>query len=292
MTKPELVFLGTSCGIPTVKRNLPSIAFRYGGSTLLLDCGEGTQRQMMRFRVKCFKVNSIFISHLHLDHFLGMFGLLDTMRLLDRKEGLNVIGPPGISDLLDNRYPYVHVKEIKRAGRVISFTNFSVEAFRNMHNAKDTFGFKIEFNDRIKFYGEKAKLLGIRGPMFKELSRKGKLRIGRRTVKLDDVSYKEKGLKIVYSGDTRPSENTVRHARGADVLIHDSTFLSEETDLAVERFHSTAREAATVAKKAGVKKLILTHISQRYTDANALVEEAKEIFKDTLCAYDGLRIIL
>jgi len=290
MTKPELVFLGTSCGIPTVERNLPSVAMRYNGKVYLFDCGEGTQRQMMRYVVSFYKVEAIFISHLHLDHYLGIFGLLDTLRLMERKEPLTVVCPPGMFDGLEKRYSFLTVKELKKDGEVADFGDFKVDAFHNKHNIKESFGFAIRFKDKQRFYGDKARKLGIKGPMFTKLEEAGKITIGKKTIKLSDVSYTEKGKLFVYSGDTRPCDGVKKAASGADILIHDSTFSSEEQAEAEEKSHSTAAEAAKLARSAKVKELVLTHISQRYKNSKELEEEAKKEIKNVVCAYDGFRI--
>ncbi len=287
---PEIVFLGTSAGIPTADRGLPSFSLIYKGKVYLFDVGEGTQRQMMRFNVRYFKTESVFITHLHTDHFLGLLGLVETLHLLDRRSVLNVYGPPGLKDLVFVRHDFLDITEFDRV-RKVRFNGFYVKPFRVKH-IPNSYGYVIQFDDRIKFDGYRARSLGIRGQMFRELIEKGKIRVGRRTVYLEDVSSVKKGLKIVYSGDTRPCASVVNAAKGADLLIHEASFLESESELAKERRHSTALEAAEVAKKAGVRKLILTHISQRYKDLNIVEKEAKKVFRNTLCAYDGMRITL
>jgi len=283
----EITMLGTASAVPTIKRGLPAIAVRRDGDVFLFDCGEGTQRQMMRFCVSYMKVKAIFISHLHLDHFLGVFGLVETMALNGRAEKLTIYGPAGAKAVF-GRKSFLEIIEID--GKFAqSFEGFTASAFPTGH-AKDSFGFIFEEESRRRFYEDKAKSLGIKGPMFSQIMAKGSLKVGGKTIKLKDVTYEQKGKKLVYSGDAVANAAVAKAAKGADLLIHEATFCEDRADEAKEAKHATAAQAAMIAKKAGVKKLLLTHISGRYADSAPLLAEAKPIFENTQVAEDGAKI--
>jgi ribonuclease Z len=283
----EVTMLGTSCAVPTVQRNLSSVAVRRDGDVFLFDCGEGTQRQMMRFGVSYMKVKAIFITHLHLDHFLGAFGMIETMGLNGRKEKLSVFAPKGFSEAF-SRKPFVEVAVIGK-GFSVDFGAFSVAAFPTKHS-RESYGFVLEEKEKRRFNEEKAKSLGLRGPMFSEISKKGKLKVGNKTVKLEDVTYVQPGRKMIYTGDSAPCHETVNAAKGADLLIHEATFSDEKKEEAAETRHSTAAQAAEVAKKAGAKRLLLTHLSGRYVETETLLSEAKAVFKNSEVAEDGMKL--
>jgi len=283
----EITVLGTSSAMPTPERSLSCIAMRRDGDIFLFDCGEGSQRQMMRFGVSYMKVRAIFISHLHLDHFLGVFGLLETLRLNGRKEKLTIYAPRGAEGVF-GRKEFLEIKEIDSKWSE-DFGSFSVSAFATKH-AGTSFGFAISEKEKVRFHEEKAKGLGLAGPMFTEIQKKGKLTVAGKVIKLKDVTYSQPGKKIVYSGDSAPCATLTRAAKGADLLIHESTFGSDKEPEAKETSHSTAEDAATCAKKAGAKRLILTHFSGRYADTSQLVAEAKKIFPAVDAAKDGMKI--
>lgn len=283
----SLTFLGTAATIPTADRNLPAIAIK-NRETYLFDCGEGTQRQMIKFKVGYGKVKAIFISHLHLDHFLGIFGLLETLRLSDRKEKLFLFVPRGFKFYQLERYPFLEISYIKE-GLLLDNGEATISAFKT-HHEEESYGFVYEEKERIKFNAEKAHALGIKGILFKKIQEEGYLKIENRIVKLEDISWVKKGKKIVYTSDTLPSEKIISIAKNSNILIHDSTFSNEHSKEAKERFHSTALEAARIAKEANVELLILTHFSNRYKDVKILLEEAKKVFSNTIAAFDGLKI--
>lgn len=286
----EITFLGTSCAVPTVQRNLSSIAVRREGDVFLLDCGEGTQRQMMRFGVSYMKVKAIFITHLHLDHFLGAFGLIETMALNGRAEKLTIYGPIGAKATFGRTKEFVEIVEID--GKISAdFGGFIASSFKVKHS-RDSFGFAFEEKERLRFHEEKAKSLGIKGPMFTKIMKEGKLKIGKKTIKLSDVTYAQPGKKIAYTGDTAPCAETTKAAKGADLLIHEATFAEEKKGEAAEANHSTAQQAAEIAKKAGAKKLALTHISGRYKDTKILLGEAKSVFESVVVAEDGMALVV
>jgi ribonuclease Z len=296
-----LRFLGTSASRPTVERNVSSIAVIREGETLMFDCGEGTQRQMMRYGIS-FALSDIFFTHMHADHMLGVIGLLRTLALQGRTEAMNLYGPPGSEKLLrkaialgsEKQHFPINVIELvppaplKRRG-------YSIVPFAVEHGDRTAVGYQIVEETRLgRFNPEKAKEMGIpEGPLW------GKIHKGE-TVELPDgrsikpselVGPTRPGRRIVLTGDSRPSEGTIAASMGADVLVHEATFATEEAPRALETGHSTAREAAEVAMKAGVKKLVLTHVSARYSrDTSELENEAKEVFPATLIARDGMEI--
>ena len=296
----KITFLGTSGTIPSVNRNHPSIFIQFGSYRFLFDCGEGTQRQMMIAKTGFRNLDHIFITHLHTDHYVGLFGLLETMSLNEREKPLHIYSPN--AEILRHIFEYlgydklnyeVVVKEL-RDGDEVKFENFKIVAFRTEHIAPSLGYALVEKERRGKFDREKAeKVLGIPpGPLYSKLA-KGESIIWKGKLITPDMVLGEKrrGRKVVYTGDTRPCERTVEIARNADVLIHDASFTEDLKDWAVESGHSTAREAAEVAKKANVRKLILTHISARYSkDASALLKEAKEVFENVLIAEDFMSL--
>ncbi len=289
----RVTFLGTSGSVPSVERNSSAIFIQFGSHKVLFDCGEGTQRQMMIAKTG-FKVEAIFITHLHTDHFIGVFGLLETMSLNERKEKLTVYSPhPEFLSSIFRAFGYdelsfpVEVKELKD-GESVRFGNFRIVAFRTDHIVK-SYGYAlVEDERRGKFDREKAEKLGLKpGPVYAKLARGESVVVNGRLITPDMViGRKRPGRKVVYTGDTRPCERVVEVAKNADLLIHDASFTSELEDWAKETKHSTAREAAEVAKRAGVKKLILTHISARYKDDTPLLEEAKSVFENVEVARD------
>lgn len=285
----EITFLGTSGGAPTKDRGMPAIAVKFGPELLLWDCGEGTQRQMMKYKIGYGSINAIMISHPHLDHFLGMYGLLETLKLsLPSPKQIRLIVPHTVDTSLAQRYKFAEINHIK-SGVIYDHHDFTVSAFQVKH-CGGSYGFLIKEKDRRKFHEEKAHSLGLKGKMFREIQKKGSLLVNTKQVLFDEVSYVVPGKKIVYSGDCLPSDSTVKAAEHAELLIHEATFDSSMEKDAEERSHSTITGAAELAKKAKVKQLIITHISPRYSDVIALTEQAQKIFKKSTIAFDGLKI--
>ncbi|MEM3202426.1 MAG: ribonuclease Z [Candidatus Micrarchaeaceae archaeon] len=295
----RVTFLGTSGSIPTKDRSLSTVAIEYNKDLLLFDCGEGAQRQMMIYGVNLYKISSIFLSHMHADHVIGIVGLVRTLEISGRKKSLNVFVPAGqeeeLKKLLGNGdMPSSYKLAIKgiRAGKIFSDDNYSVEAIKLNHSIK-VYGFVFKENERVRFIKDKCARLGIKGKMFSELQKAGSISLNGASIALEDVTYRQKGIKLAYLPDTRPlSKNSkgMESISGADILIHESTYSNSLRKLAIERKHSTSIEAANVAKLAGAKKLILFHMSARYRDASLLENEAREIFPDTVAAYDGMKL--
>lgn len=284
----RITFLGTSASIPTVERGMPSIALR-GKELYLWDCGEGAQRQMMKYKVGFGSVKGIFISHLHLDHFLGIYGLIETLRLSSTfLKPLPVFAPRGFADLLINKWDFLDVREIK-PGELLKDAEGAISAYRVRHS-RESFGFVYEEREKRKFHEQKAHKSGLQGKMFREIQEKGFVKAGSKKIMLEDVSWVQNGKKVVYSGDALPCEATLKAAKNADLLIHEATFTKEYEKEAEERNHTTAAQAAQIAKAAGVKKLALTHLSGRYKDPKPLLDEARKIFPNTFIAEDGMNL--
>lgn len=294
----RLTLLGTSGSTPTKNRGMPGAAIARDGKVYLFDCGEGTQMKMMAHRVNISRVEAIFISHIHGDHVIGIAGLIRTMGLNNRSRPLTIYVPKGqesairsliVFDKAMIQYPIAVVGI--NAGKFYLGTGFTIAAFRLNHQIT-TFGYVFAEDNKRRFIKEKCKALGIKGTMFADLERKGEIKIGKRTIKIGSVTTLQKGKKIVYATDTRPSATTVEAAKDADVLIHEAAYTQKEKKLAVERKHSTAEEAANVAKAARVKMLVLTHLSARQRAPDELAAEARKVFKNTVVGKDGYAIDL
>jgi len=301
-----LTFLGTSAARPTVERGVSALAVMREGETLLFDCGEGTQRQMMRYGVG-FTVADVFFTHFHADHFLGLTGLVRTLALQGRTEPLHLHGPRGAERYLGaalklgvERSTFdVEIHEL-RPGDCLARGEYDLEVIEVRHG-RDALGYAIREHQRLgRFDPERARELGVpEGPLWGRLHRgepveweevgEGGLATRRSADPAVLVGPPRPGRLVVYSGDTRPCESVVAAAEGADVLIHEATFGQEDQDRAKETEHSTALEAAQVALAAKVRRLVLTHLSARYSAIpDVLRDEAREVFRETTVARDGM----
>src|SRR6266705_238029 len=302
----SVTFLGTSASRPTVERNVPGLAVVREGETFLVDCGEGTQRQMMRYGVS-FALNEILFTHFHADHFLGVIGLVRTFGLQGRTDPLHLYGPKGAKRILHealqlgvDRIPFsIEVHEVK-PGVVERTTDngqrrgYEIRAFATEHGAPSVGYALAEHERRGRFDPEKARAAGIpEGPLWGKLSKGETITTddGKRITPSDFVGPKRAGRLLVITGDTRPCASVVAAAQGADLLIHEATFGEEEKTRAKDTNHSTALEAAKVALAAQVKKLVLVHLSARYSVApEELLTEARTVFTETVVAKDGMTV--
>lgn len=301
----KLTFLGTSAGTPSRTRNVTSIALNFvqEGGCWLFDCGEGTQQQILRSPLSLSRIQRIFTTHMHGDHIFGLPGLLSTRSLIDPQASpITIHGPEGLAGFIEcalsasrAHLAYPITVETIAEGMIYQDETREVHCRRLAHGAMPSFGFRIVEKDRIgEFDADQAAALGIpAGPIY------GRLKAGE-SIALPDgrliegrtlVGPSRQGRKLVICGDTGESQNTVHLAQGADVLVHEATFAKAEEERAKSQGHSTSEMAARAARDAGVKALILTHISARYeaqgsTQLPALLEEARAIFPHTYLAED------
>lgn len=292
----DVVFLGTSGSAPTRERALPSVAVVRDGITYLFDCGEGTQRQFFVHSLNVSRVDYIFVSHIHGDHVIGIAGLVRTLAMNGRTRPLTIFVPRGYENGIRALIEFDHATiryriELKgiKAGELLRGNGVTVSAFRLAHSVP-TYGFAFKEDDRMRFDKDKCRRLGIRGTMFSDLQRGKSITVSGRRIALSSVASPHAGKKMVYITDTRPVRPAAPACRGADLMIHEATFDSSLKDYAVERKHSTAEEAARTAKLSGAKRLVLFHISARYKDASALLNEAKRVFAETSIAHDGMKL--
>jgi ribonuclease Z len=307
----KAIFLGTSSGMPTLKRNVSSIAlvFIQKNKLWLWDCGESTQQQIQKTSLKLSKLEKIFISHLHGDHLFGLPGLLASrgLRVGKNQQKIQIFGPEDLDIYLEETLsitktyiPYeIEIKIIPpnlSAGIIWEDEEYIVRYAEVKHNIK-TYAYSVEEKkDRSHFLIDKARRLNVPpGPIYRTLKegKTAQLPNGRIFQGKDFINEIRKGRKIVFCGDTTYCENLLHLAKGADLLIHEATFSQKEEDLAKRNFHSTTAIAAKIAKEAQVKQLILTHISPRYSSNNKLtitesdlLVEAQNVFPDTILADD------
>ncbi|MGC8710643.1 MAG: ribonuclease Z [Candidatus Micrarchaeia archaeon] len=294
----KIIVLGTSGSTPTKTRGMPSVALVREGDVYLFDCGEGTQMRMMQYDVNISRIKAIFITHAHGDHIIGIAGLVRTLALNNRVEPLLIFVPKGYEKVLMSLITFdkamirynIDIRGIG-SGIIMKGKGFLVKAFRLKHSIP-SYGYVFKEDDKRRFIKEKCGKLGIKNEMYSLLEKTGSIKVKGKSVRIEDVTWLQHGKKIVYATDTRPCANTVKASLGADVLIHEATFAENEKKHALLRKHSTAKEAAGVAKKADAKMLVLMHISARYRSPKQLQEEAEAVFKNTVVAKDGYAIAL
>jgi ribonuclease Z len=295
----DVVFLGTAGSSPTAARGVPATLVRRGGERLLVDCGEGTQRQLLQ-STGLVDLEEIFLTHYHADHFLGLPGMLKTFGLRGRDLPLTIYGPPGLRAMVNALKPVIGRtpfelrlveldpnEELERDG-------YRIAAFNVRHRVQ-AYGYALIEDERPgRFDAEAAQQLGVRnGPDFGRLQRGETVTAANgEEVRPEQVlGAPRRGRKLVLSGDTAPSDMTLAVAHGADLLVHEATFSVEEADRAHETGHTTARAAALLAEEAEVEMLALTHLSPRHP-AGALRAEAREIFPNTIVPRDFDRVDL
>jgi len=284
----SLFFAGTAGSVPTARRGLPALLLRAGGDRLLFDCGEGTQQQLLR-SVGLPELDAIFITHYHLDHWLGLLGTLKTFDLGGRERPLSIYGPPGLRALMNamrpawGRVSYALALEELDPHEDVAFDGYAISPFPVEHRVR-AYGYAFVEDDRPgRFDAEAARRLGVaEGPDFGRLQR-GEA-VGDVTPE-QVVGETRPGRRIVYSGDTAPCQAVEVHAHRADVLVHEATFLSDERARARETSHSTAAQAAEVARDAGVRLLALCHLSTRYFPREVR-DEARAVFPATVVPRD------
>ena len=294
----KIVFLGTSAMQPTKERGLSSILFSYGFENILIDCGEGTQRQMKVWGLKPTKLTRVLISHLHGDHIFGLPGLLHYLKANEYTGTLEIYGPRGLNEVFNHMVgfagrPEINVK-VNEIDEGIFFKNedFALEA-KKLNHTVTCYGYNILENEKRKINIAYLKKFGLtKHPLLGKLQRGEGIVWNGKKITVKEGTIAMKGKKVTFICDTKFDERCIELAKNADLLIAEATFLEDKKDKADEYKHLTAKQAALIAKKANVKKLVLNHFSQRYKDANEIKKEAAAVFKNTECSRDFMELTL
>jgi ribonuclease Z len=296
MTQLRIIFLGTGGSWPTIYRNVSSLAVKRGSEILLFDCGEGTQRQFQKSNLSYMQISNIFITHFHGDHFLGLPGLIQTMQLNEREQPLHIYGPRGMEKLTNQllslgyfRPSYEIIAHELNNKDAVEFDEYLIHVLQVNHNVP-AFSYCIEERQCPGMFNKpKALKLGIpEGPLFSKLQHGQTITLanGKKITPEMVFGSPRKGRKIVISGDTTPCKEMITFSKDADVLVHEATFDSELKEIAQDYGHTTAFQAAEIAKKAQVEKLYLVHISPRYLDHHVLENDARKIFNNSFVPKD------
>ena len=296
MVDMQLVFLGTSSAVPTSHRGLSSIALMRGAELLLFDAGEGMQRNFIKAGLGINRKMKIFITHMHADHCVGLLGLLQTMSLQGRERSVDIYGEPRLEEFLRENMRIINigltfdiiVRKIDKSGLVVREKDYQVSCCETLHSAP-SFAYCLEEFDRPGIFNiSEAKRLGIpEGELYGKLQHGQNIIYEGKMIKSTHVvGPPRRGRKIGISGDTRPTDKLVKFFKECDVLVFESTYGQDKQEKAIENGHSTAAEAATIAKKAEVDKLLLTHFSARYNETSLLVKEATAIHNNVEAAED------
>ncbi|ADY01018.1 ribonuclease Z [Vulcanisaeta moutnovskia 768-28] len=302
----KVTFLGTGAGTPSRDRYLPAILVEDGQRKILLDVGEGIQYRLLEIGVSPLKITHVFITHMHGDHIFGLPGLLATMAMLGREEDLVISGPHGIVNFVKSNMEivgdppfHVQIYEIEPSEGIkdiINEENFNLQCVLAKHTVPDC-AYSLNWRTYIgRFNPERARELGVPVKYWKRLHM-GEVVVldDGRVIKPEDVvEVRSSGLvRLVYTGDTAPSDSVINIARDAQVLIHDSTFSAvEDHSMVWNQGHSRSIDAAEIARKAGVNRLVLTHISNRYSDPELLAVEASEVFTNVIAARDLMSLVI
>lgn len=296
----SVTFLGTGASWPTAQRGPSALALKRGGEVLLFDCGEGTQRQLQKSELSYQQISQIWLSHYHGDHCFGVPGLVKTMALNERDRPLHLYGPKGLRRMVDawrqmggwtKQFP-IKVQEVAPGDR-IEKDGYTVEVHQGDHSVANV-SFALQEPDRPgRFDKPKALKMGIpEGRMFGQLQRGQAVTLedGRIIEPSEILGPSRPGRRVVYSGDTQPCLGILEAAKDADLFVCEASFTQDLVERAREVKHMCAGEAAAIAKKADVKKLVLTHISPRYKDSTPVLEEAVAVFDNTTIAEDLMTI--
>jgi len=299
MSNPITInFLGTSQAIPTAKRNHTAILLQYQGENILIDCGEGTQRQFRKAHLNPCKITRLIITHWHGDHILGIAGLLQTLLLNGYSKTLYIYGPKGtknnLHELINLLVPYnkipLKVEEVSE-GKFFETKDFYLESIPLQHSIHCN-AYSFVEKDKTRLDRKKLKQLKIpNSPLIGELAAGKDISLNGKKIKAKDIIYEEKGKKVSVILDTALIDNCYKIAKNSDVLISEAVYLKDEEELAALHEHLTAEQAAEIAKKSNSKKLYLSHLSQRYDGNEKLIlKEAKTNFKDVFIAEDLMQI--
>lgn len=294
----EIIFLGTSSAVHSYNRNHPAIILKAFGETMLFDCGEGTQRQLIFAKVSPMKISKIFLSHYHGDHILGLPGLLQSMNFRGRETKLTIYGPKGLNTLKNAIFNLGYskidfpIEFIEIGTETIESCEEYIIKSQDVNHQVPCLAYTVKELKKPRFLREKAIELGVPvGPAFGKLHNGEEVEVNGKIIKPEQVlGPARKGNKVTYSGDTTPCEEMIEFAKDSTLLIHESTYVNEDADKAKDNFHSTSSDAARIAKKSNSKQLVLTHFSTRYTSLDDLLKEAKEIFENTKLAKDFMKI--
>jgi ribonuclease Z len=298
-----LTFLGTSASVPSAERNHPGLLVEAGSHRILVDCGEGTQRQLLRSGAGFRRLDRLLLTHGHFDHVLGIPGLFSTLRLRRSAEDMTVHGSPGtlevvarmLAGLWDEGRAPIPLKLVPlMQGRVLDASEFAIGCFPVRHRDTASFGFSFESQPRRHIRRDRLDALGVpNGPVRKELAEgRGVTLDSGETIEPEAVlGAPERGKKLIVVGDAESNEGLAEHVREADLLVIEATFLERDAAIAREYGHLTAADAAALAATSGVKRLVLTHISGRYADAEILAE-AKRTFPDSGVAKDFDHVVI
>lgn len=296
----EITFLGTTCMVPTKDRNHSAVFLKYEGDGILIDCGEGTQRQLKIAGIKITEVTKILISHWHGDHVLGIPGLIQSLGASEYSGQLEIYGPSGTMNFMenmlkafvfDNKVDFV-VKEIEKDGILIDSKKYQIEAYLLDHGIT-TYGFRFVEKDRRKIDVIAVQKLGIpEGPLLGKLQSGEDVIFNGLPIRSKDATYIIPGNILGVISDTQICEGCYTIAQDADLLISEAAYETKLEDKAIKYKHMTGRQAGQVASASNVKKLILTHFSARYKTSSEIEEDAKEVFSDIVCAYDMMRVKL
>jgi len=293
----EIIFLGTSAMVPTKERNHSSVLVSYGTEGILVDCGEGTQRQIKIAGIKPSKVTKVLISHWHGDHVLGLPGLIQTLAKNGYEKTLEIYGPKGTKERMSHLFKAfsfedkinIKIEEITKK-RFFEGEDFFLEALPLEHSI-ETLGFNFIEKDRRRIKVNIVKKLGIpEGPLLGKLQSGKSIIFKGRKISTDDATYTIKGKKITFVADTVQCNNALELAMDSDILICESTYADNLREKAEEYKHMTSKQAALLANNANAKKLILTHFSSRYKTMQEIEDNAKEVFSNTVCAHDFMKL--
>jgi len=298
----NILFLGTSCMVPTKERNASAIYIDYGGEGILMDCGEGTQRQLNIAGIPRNRVKKILISHFHGDHMAGLIGLLQTMGNEVQNQKVMLFGPKGTKIFMNHILQCCHfdlqldlvVEEVTPKGVETFYENeFYILQASELDHGVPCIGFSFIEKDKIKIDMAKAKKYGLtEGPLIGKLQQGKDVEFKGKVIQVKDVSHKIRGKKVTYISDTMFTEHCILLAEQSDLLISEASYTSKLEEKAKEYKHMTAQQAAYVANTAQVKRLILTHLSQRYKTGTEVLEDAQHLFDNVEVAYDFMKIKL
>ena len=292
-----VTILGNNSAVPAFDRHPTSQVVTLNGFSFLVDCGEGTQIQMINYKIRRSKISHIFISHLHGDHYFGLVGLINSFSLFGHKQELHVIGPSPLNEIIDLQlkiadtqlcYP-LHIHVIDQAATLLDTDKLTVKCFRTNHRI-ECYGFVFDQKKQLrKINAEKAKELGIPVPFYEKLKTgEDYTRDDGYVIKNDLVTNPgEPGKRYAFCADTKYDESIIPHIRGADMIYHETTYLDNLRERAEARFHSTTKQAAEIAKKAAVKKLLSGHFSSKDDTLEEFESEAREVFLNTELALEG-----